>query len=146
MGGIVLGYGEGKDVASALEIAVKEANERLQRCIGCIKKVDFEITSLPTGAYVYITVAISGDKLCDKKIIGVNVKSSSKKKSIEKALKLINPIDREIADYCIATSVSPLLSIYATVIVGINKLRFKKAKNVEERRERIKKIIRNSGK
>ncbi len=30
MGGIVLGYGEGRDVASALEIALKEANESVK--------------------------------------------------------------------------------------------------------------------
>jgi len=141
MAEIILGYGEGKSVASALEKAIKEVNEKLKNCEGCIKKINPEVTLLPVGAYVYITVIVSGEKLCEKKVVGVNVKASSKKKSIEKAFKLINPIDGEIADFSITTSTSPTLGIYTTVIVGVNKIKFKKAKNQKERRERIRKIL-----
>lgn len=136
----------GGDIGSALAKGVREINEELEKVDGRITKAYTEISIGPSGWYVTINVAVSGNTPHKKSIIGINRKGrnleASTKNASEKLNKIIADKKGEVVDVFTKSIPTPLSGrMYTTIVAAINEDVFMPANNVTLRRQRLKNTL-----
>jgi hypothetical protein len=134
------------DIGSALAKSVKEINEELEQVDGKITKVNVETSVFPSGWYITIDVAVSGNMPHKKSIIGINQKGRNLGDSMKKATDKLNGIiaekEGEVIDIFSKTISTPLSARkYTTIVAAINEDVPMPAKNAGLRRARLKNAL-----
>lgn len=134
------------DIGSALSRCVKEINAELEKIDGSITKAYTEASVYPSGWYVTINVAVSGNAPHKKEIIGVNQRGrkfeSSMKKATEKLNEIIENKEGEVMDVFTKNISTPLSGRkYTTIVAAINEATFMPAQNAALRRQRLKNVL-----
>jgi hypothetical protein len=134
------------DIGSALTKCTRGINEELEKVDGRITKAYTEVSVGPSGGYVTINVAVSGNTPHRKSIIGINQKGKNLEVSMKKATEKLNGIiaDKkgEVVDVFTKTISTPLSGrVYTTIIAAINEEVFMPANNARLRRQRLKNIL-----
>ncbi|MFQ5800525.1 MAG: hypothetical protein ACE5HH_02240 [Candidatus Hydrothermarchaeales archaeon] len=134
-----------KEVGKALEVLIKEVNNELKKIDGLISRIDCEVSVGPLEASVSICIFIDGKEPRRKFLIGVNEKGYSRENSMKKAERMVNGIleskEGRIADSYVKTISSLPGRVYTTFIVAVNEEAFEDAKDVDTRRNRIKRSL-----
>ncbi len=133
----------GGDIESALGKSVTEINKELEGVDGKITKAYVETSVFPSGWYVTINVAVSGNSPHKKSIIGINQKGKNLEQSMNKATEELNSIiankGGEVIDIFSKTISTPLSARkYTTIVAAINEDAPNPAKNAAQRRARLK--------
>lgn len=138
------------DIESSLERCVREVNKELKKVDGRITKAYAEVSLGPSGAYVTIYVAVSGNTPHRKSIIGINQGGKTLERSMELATEKLNEViakkEGEVVDV-FTKNISTLFSTpltgktYTTIIAAINEDDFMPARNAALRRQRIKNTL-----
>jgi hypothetical protein len=131
------------DIESALAKSVKEINKELEGVDGKITKACVETSVYPSGWYVTINVAVSGNSPHKKSIIGINQKGKNLEQSMKRATEQLNSIiankEGEVVDVFSKTISTPLSARkYTTIVAAINEDASMPAKNAALRRARLK--------
>ncbi len=134
------------DVESSLKKCVKEINEELEKVDGRITKADVEVSVIPSGGYVTIHVAVSGNAPHKKSVIGINRGGENFEMSMKMATKKLNSImsgkKGEVVDVFTKNISTPILGrTYTTIVAAINEDVFMPANNAALRRQRLKKTL-----
>ena len=134
------------DIGSALAKSVKEINSELEEVDGRITKAYVETSVYPSGWYVTINVAVSGNSPQKKSIVGINQKGKNLEQSMKHATEKLNAIiaekGGEVVDIFSKTTSTPLSARkYTTIVAAINENSSMPAKNAVLRRARIKKTL-----
>jgi hypothetical protein len=134
------------DIGSALARSVEEINIELEKVDGRITKAYVETSVYPSGWYVTINVAVSGDAPHKKSIVGINQKGKNLEQSLKRATEKLNSViagkGGEVVDVFNKTISTPLSARkYTTIVAAINEDAFMPAKNAALRRERLKKTL-----
>ncbi len=134
------------DIGSALKKGVEEINKELEEVDGKITKAYTEVSLSPSGGYVTINVAVSGNTPYRKSIIGVNQGGKNFELSMKKATEKLNMSisDRkgELVDVFAKAITTPLSGrTYTTIVAAINEEVFMPANNAKLRRQRLKNTL-----
>jgi hypothetical protein len=134
------------DIGSALAKSVEEINLELEEVDGRITKAYVETSVYPSGWYVTINVAVSGNSPQKKSIVGINQKGKNLEQSMKHATEKLNDIIAEkggdVVDIFSKTTSTPLSARkYTTIVAAINEDASMPAKNAVLRRARIKKTL-----
>jgi hypothetical protein len=135
-----------RNIGSALKQGVKEINKELEEVDGKITKAYAEVSLSPSGGYVTINVAVSGNAPHRKSIIGVNQGGKNFELSMKKATEKLNGIiaDRkgELVDVFSRAITAPLSGrTYTTIVAAMNEEAFMPANNAKLRRQRLKNML-----
>lgn len=134
------------DIGSALAKGAREINEELEKVDGRITKAYTEVSMSPSGWYVTINVAVSGNTPYRKSIIGINQKGKNLEVSMKKATEKLNGIiagkEGEVVDVFTKSISTPLSGrTYTTIVAAINEKVFMPANNAALRRHRLKNTL-----
>lgn len=131
------------DIGSALAKSVEEINKELEKVDGKITKAYVETSVYPSGWYVTINIAVSGNTPYKKSIVGINQKGKNLEQSMKRATEKLNSAiadkEGEVVDVFNKTISTPLSARkYTTIVAAINENAFMPAKNATLRRERLR--------
>lgn len=134
------------DIESALAKSVEEINKELEKVDGKITKAYIETSVYPSGWYVTVNVAVSGNTPHKKSIIGINQKGKNLEESMKKATDKLNSTiaekEGEVVDVFSKTISTPLSARkYTTIVAAINEDVPMPAKNAALRRQRLKNAL-----
>jgi hypothetical protein len=136
----------GGDVGKALANVVKKVNRELKKVDGKITKIEPDISAGPSGAYVGISVAVTGFQPRRKRIIGINERGRTRADSMRKASSKLNSFlaskRGEVVDIYTKTTTSPIPGrAYTTIIAAINEDEIETYADANLRRQRLKRSL-----